>query len=288
MARIRSVKPGFWKSLGLWRAFGVRRVDDDSVRLTFIGLWNYADDEGRGLDDPRLIKAEIFPLDDRKTPAVIGAMVEALAAGPDPALVRYEVDGRAYFQILRWHNHQKVEKPQPSTIPPPPFPVDSGKRRGRRPERSGLEVEKEKEVEVEVEVERVTASSSSEVPQGEPGPVDDDDESRKRITEACLLIANRKLAQREAEKGAVGDRAAWLREALERELGNHAERARALLAQRADLPAAGLAELLEPPVVMVRSGPAVPAPFERDDAEPLAADEGRALAQEARAALRSA
>ena len=58
MARIRSIKPEFFTSL---------TIADLTVeqRLTFIGLWTHVDDEGRCVDDSRLIKAAIWPLDDR-------------------------------------------------------------------------------------------------------------------------------------------------------------------------------------------------------------------------------
>jgi hypothetical protein len=56
MARIRSIKPEVRRSLTVaeWPR---------EVRLAWIYLWMYLDDEGRGVDDMRLIVAELFPLD---------------------------------------------------------------------------------------------------------------------------------------------------------------------------------------------------------------------------------
>lgn len=57
MARIRMVKPEF---------FDDPQVGELSplARLFFIGLWTQADREGRLIDDPRRLKARIFPFDD--------------------------------------------------------------------------------------------------------------------------------------------------------------------------------------------------------------------------------
>jgi len=103
------VKPSFWKSLS------IASLPRDT-RLHFIGLFNYADDHGRGIDDSRLLKAEIWPLDDDITARVVEEMMRTLAQAGK--LVRYADDQREYFQIRRWTDHQKISKPQPSVIPP--------------------------------------------------------------------------------------------------------------------------------------------------------------------------
>jgi hypothetical protein len=57
MPKIRGVKPDYW-------------TDEDIVdlsipaRLLFIGLWNYACDNGHLQDKPKQIKMRIFPGDD--------------------------------------------------------------------------------------------------------------------------------------------------------------------------------------------------------------------------------
>lgn len=110
MARIRTVKPSFFTSL---------TVADLSVeaRLTFIGLWTYVDDEGRGVDDPRLVRAAVWPLDDHRLDDVAGWLDELAEAG---LIRRYTVDGRRFLVIHSWLEHQKVSHPAPSTLPPPP------------------------------------------------------------------------------------------------------------------------------------------------------------------------
>lgn len=110
MARMRTLKPGFFTSLDI---ADLRR----DTRLHFAGLWTYADDEGRGVDDARLLKAAIWPLDDDITADDIERMQDELAK--HDRIVRYNVAGRMHFQVNRWHDHQKPNRPQESTLPAP-------------------------------------------------------------------------------------------------------------------------------------------------------------------------
>lgn len=110
MARIRTIKPSFFTSLTITEL-------PLSARLTFIGLWTYADDEGRGVDDPRLVKAEVWPLDDDMTARKIDRDLARLAA--DGLIIRYQVGGRRFLQITNWGEHQRVNRPTPSKHPAP-------------------------------------------------------------------------------------------------------------------------------------------------------------------------
>lgn len=111
MARIRSIKPTFFTSLT------ITQLPRDA-RLTFAGLWTYVDDEGRGIDDARLIKAALWPLDEDVTPAVVAAHL--VAAERLGLVIRYAVAGRNYLAVRNFREHQKISKPQASKFPPPP------------------------------------------------------------------------------------------------------------------------------------------------------------------------
>lgn len=118
MARIRSVKPEIRRSLTVseW---------PHSVRLAWIYLWMYLDDAGRGLDDMRLIVAELFPLDrdvsENKMNRWLQLMATTKSAEDDtPPLCRYEVQGRRYLHATGWR-HQKINRPQDSRLPPCPI-----------------------------------------------------------------------------------------------------------------------------------------------------------------------
>jgi hypothetical protein len=84
----------------------------------------YLDDAGRGLDDMRLIVAELFPLDrdvsENKMNRWLNVIAMTKTAEDDiPPLCRYEVQGRRYLHATGWQ-HQKINRPQPSRIPPCP------------------------------------------------------------------------------------------------------------------------------------------------------------------------
>lgn len=86
------------------------------ARLTFIGLWTHCDDEGRCIDDPRLIKAAIWPLE-RTSKAIEIDLAHLEKLG---RIVRYQVDGRRYLACTTWGEHQRINRPKQSRIPPPP------------------------------------------------------------------------------------------------------------------------------------------------------------------------
>ncbi len=108
--RIRSIKPETWTSEAL-AALPV------AARLTFIGLWTYADDEGRGKADARLIRAAIWPLDDDVQPQDVQEHMDALAEAG--LILRYCVAGVQYFAIPSWRRHQHPVRPKASKLPAP-------------------------------------------------------------------------------------------------------------------------------------------------------------------------
>ena len=111
MARIRTIKPSMFSSLTVcaWPF---------EVRWLFAGLFTYVDDYGRGIDEPRLVKADLFPLDDKVTAARLDRLLTRISeSGP---LCRYEVGDRKYLHIESWAEHQRVSHPTDSVIPPCP------------------------------------------------------------------------------------------------------------------------------------------------------------------------
>lgn len=108
MARIRTIKPSMFSSLTVC-AWPV------PVRWTFAGLFTYMDDHGRGIDEPRLVKAELYPLDDQMTAKKVKEHLDLIAStGP---LCRYESAGQGYFHIVSWREHQRVSHPTTSKFP---------------------------------------------------------------------------------------------------------------------------------------------------------------------------
>lgn len=105
MARARNIKPGFFENEELVEL-------PFATRLLFIGLWTIADREGRLEDRPKRIKMSLFPADNLD---IDEALNELQASG---FLLRYEVDGNRYIQILAFKKHQNPHKDEKaSTIP---------------------------------------------------------------------------------------------------------------------------------------------------------------------------
>jgi hypothetical protein len=115
MARIRSIRPEFWKSEAI-------ACHDMFTRLVFIGLWNYVDDNGVGIDNWRLVAAELFPLEEDFA-TVSRNLRDSLASLADAGrITRYTVDGKNYFAVTNWDEHQKVDRPGKARYPRPDDP----------------------------------------------------------------------------------------------------------------------------------------------------------------------
>lgn len=109
MARIRSIKPEFFKSEDV-ASLPMR------ARLTWLGLWVHADNYGRAKDNPRLIKSDVWPLDPVSL-ADIEEDLDTLAA--HGRIVRYEANGKAYLAVVNW-DHQAIARPGRPKHPAPP------------------------------------------------------------------------------------------------------------------------------------------------------------------------
>lgn len=107
MARIRSIKPDFWTD---------EKVVELSAfaRLLFIGLWNFADDDGRMQYSPKKIKMQIFPADTLDISELFGEIRR------ESLINIYVVDDIEYLEIVNFSKHQKIDKRTPSKLPKNP------------------------------------------------------------------------------------------------------------------------------------------------------------------------
>lgn len=130
MPRIRYLKPEFFSDEDLGTL-------PFQTRLTFEGLWCYADKAGRLEYRPKYLKAMIFPYDNIK----IEKEIESLAIGKtngNPFIQLYEIEERQYIQIIQWDKHQRPHHTEKeSEIPPaPPLIKEKGMEKGNQLEAS--------------------------------------------------------------------------------------------------------------------------------------------------------
>lgn len=96
MARIRTIKPEFFKSEEIAE---LEPLD----RLLFIGLWTMADGEGKLLDRPKRIKAELFPYDANDVESGLKKIEKA------GLIIRYlTCSGINLVKIVNFSKHQRI------------------------------------------------------------------------------------------------------------------------------------------------------------------------------------
>lgn len=107
MARIRTIKPEFWKNETLGEL-------GSDAQLLFIGLWNLCDRRGFVEHRPKRIKAELFPYRDFD----ITAMINLLKDQKDPFIRIIEHNGIEFIHVLNFGKHQVINVKEPeSNIP---------------------------------------------------------------------------------------------------------------------------------------------------------------------------
>lgn len=106
-------------------------LDDFFMDLSFLGrlLWiglvtTCADDQGRLRNHPRLIRSELFPLDDIPVEEIEALLQEFARSG---RVVLYQADGKDLLQIVNWWKYQTPSWASPSKYLPPPGWIDREK-----------------------------------------------------------------------------------------------------------------------------------------------------------------
>lgn len=106
MARIRTIKPSFWKHEELSSL-------PPETHMLAAALLNYADDDGYFNANPTLVKAECFPL--RNLSVSVHTSLSELS---NVGFIRvgHTEGGRCYGQIIKFRDHQNINRPYPSKI----------------------------------------------------------------------------------------------------------------------------------------------------------------------------
>lgn len=124
MARIRTIKPEFWTDEKLVEC-------SRDARLLFIGLLNFADDNGNMVFSSVRIKMQVFPGDSID---ILPLINELITHG---VICEYSVSDDKYLHIKGFKKHQYVQRPSKSNIPEPiltEYSVTEGKGIGKEEE----------------------------------------------------------------------------------------------------------------------------------------------------------
>lgn len=112
LARIRTIKPEFW-------------VDEDNgalsrdARLLLLAILNIADDEGLLRWSAPYLKASAFLYDDDLTPERVYLLMQELEDGEYVYVYKGGRTHQPLAFIVNFRKHQKINRPQPSRLPPP-------------------------------------------------------------------------------------------------------------------------------------------------------------------------
>lgn len=113
MARIRALKPEFFKDEDL-------ATLSCEARLLYMGLWCFADKEGRLEYRPKYIKAEIFPYDNINIEKFLNVLsAPNIKDRPDKVFIRiYTVNERKYIDIPEFSKHQSPHHTEKESVLP--------------------------------------------------------------------------------------------------------------------------------------------------------------------------
>lgn len=111
MARIRSIKPEFFRHVELYEA---EKATGLPLRVAYAGLWTVADREGRFRWRPRVLVLDVLPFDEVDFAAVLDALAE------HGFIVRYEVGAEQFGFIPSFGSHQHVNQREPASSLPGP------------------------------------------------------------------------------------------------------------------------------------------------------------------------
>lgn len=111
MARIRTIKPEFFRSYKLYKA----EIEDKlPLRVAFAGIWTACDREGRFKWIPETLKLDCLPYDNCDFSRVLDALMTR------GYIVKYEHENEFFGYVPTWKEHQYINNREvPSILPDP-------------------------------------------------------------------------------------------------------------------------------------------------------------------------
>ena len=109
--RARNIKPGFFQNEELSEVL-------PEGRLLFIGLWMFADREGKFEWRPKKIKASIFPYDNYNIDDLLNSLIN------QRLIIKYSACNSEYGYILNFKKHQNPHPHEAESIIPDPVEIN--------------------------------------------------------------------------------------------------------------------------------------------------------------------
>jgi hypothetical protein len=127
MARIRTIKPEFFRHSELYRSEIETKFP---LRVAYSGLWTACDREGRFKWKPEELKLDCLPYDDVDFSRVLDALWSR------GFVEKYKHEERVYGYIPSWSEHQHINNREVASILPNPYESEILTRDGRVPDAS--------------------------------------------------------------------------------------------------------------------------------------------------------
>lgn len=109
MARIRTIKPDFFKHSGLYDLEIETKLP---IRVAYAGLWTCCDREGRFKWRPRELKIDVLPYDDCDFSRVLDALATR------GFVVKYAIQGVEYGVVPTFKDHQVINNRESESVIP--------------------------------------------------------------------------------------------------------------------------------------------------------------------------
>lgn len=122
MARIRTIKPDFFRHLTLYK---LEIETSLPLRVAYSGLWTACDREGRFKWEAEILKLDCLPFDNVEFSRVLDTLWTR------GFIEKYQVEGREYGYIPSWHDHQIINNRESESKLPEPNDFNILTREGR-------------------------------------------------------------------------------------------------------------------------------------------------------------
>jgi len=197
--RSRNIKPAFFKNEDLSEC-------EPLARILFIGLWCYADREGRFEWRPKKIKAEILPYDNIDINGYLTVLTQL------DFIQKYNVNGKTYGRITKFKRHQhphhtEKESELPDITKACEIPVKQPLSNGDNPSDSLIPdslIPDSKEYETDIQ--NLSKELSQIIPRKQFNPFQFTNKNKKKHRGAIVHILNRLLKE---AKGGFPDKVSW-------------------------------------------------------------------------------